>query len=210
MSRTTVIGIWSLWALGLFSDLGVPLILGGYYPGYSQILHTVSELGSDASPVQIWESLALAAEGVVLIALALSLAFLGWTSHWAWRCFLASIIIFGVGSVIAGIFPEDSAGAAETVNGKVHGIASGIGFLFYIAMPAFALAFLRDRYSRLILAVLLVIGLATFWLFISAMGSQTPPWSFTGLWQRLCLANGYLVIGFVMWRLVIGRVPIVR
>jgi len=32
---------------------------------------------------------------------------------------------------LAGIFPEDPEGITETISGKIHGIASGLGFLFF-------------------------------------------------------------------------------
>jgi ABC-type Mn2+/Zn2+ transport system permease subunit len=59
---------------------------------------------------------------------------------WAHWIYLWGIVAFGIGAgIIAGIFPEDTRGVEETVSGKIHGIFSGLGFIFLILNPLWAL-----------------------------------------------------------------------
>ena len=119
--------------IALVGDFIVPYILGRRYPNYDNFKHVISELGTKQSPVRKHLSCWLVIFGtlVVIFGIGQKLQFANQT--WLHNLYLWGIIIFGIGAgVIAGLFPEDASGEEETVAGKVHGIFSGLGFIFLI------------------------------------------------------------------------------
>jgi len=116
--------------LTAMGDLFVPIIIGNKYPGYNHLIDTISTLGTNKSPIQKFQCINLIAVGILFIIFSVgqSLAF----THikWCHVFFILSIVLFGIGTILAGIFPEDPKDILETVSGKIHGIASGTGFIF--------------------------------------------------------------------------------
>ena len=119
-------------------DLLVPVLISNRYPGYNHLEQTISTLGTSNSPVQKYQCMNLIIVGIFFIVFAIGQYFMPIQRNWAFYWYSIGIIIFAIGCILAGIFPEDIKGASETSSGKIHGIASGIGFLFLILNPLWA------------------------------------------------------------------------
>lgn len=119
-------------------DLIIPIIIGTKYPGYNHLIDTISTLGTTESPVQKIESINLTVVGILFIIFAIGQWFTFEQKSWLCNWYTIGILIYAIGCILAGIFPEDAAGLAETGSGKIHGIASGLGFLFLILNPLWA------------------------------------------------------------------------
>ncbi len=183
----------------VLSDLLVPFILGNKYPGYSHLLHTISTLGTDVSPVKKYECANLAVVGILFIIFSLAQYFTIKTKNWAFNWYLISIGVYGAGCILAGLFPEDEKGQGETVNGKIHGIASGIGFLFLIAAPIFAV-WIKALFSIVILNIaFFALGLLSFIVFLISEGRERGILRYSGLLQRinLCVLYLSLIVNFL-------------
>jgi len=114
------------------------------------------------------------------------------------RSYTALILLLGwsICVFIAGIFPTDLVGSAETPSGNIHDKASLIGFVSIILASFFLLRFRRDerwkKYYRssLLLSVLIMVT------FLAFMASIILDFTFIGLIQRLfiILVLSWLVI----------------
>ncbi len=180
-------------------DLLIPILLGRKYPGYSHLLDTISELGSNTSPVQKFECLNLIVVGMLLILFSVG-QFLGFEAiRWSHKLYLAGIVLFGVGTVLAGFFHEDPKLVKETFSGKIHGISSGIGFIFLILNPFWAIWIAEFSGLRFINFTLFTGALLTFVLFLLSENRTKGFLKYTGLLQRLNLIILYaaLVMNYV-------------
>ena len=81
----------------------------------------------------------LIAVGILFIIFSVGQGLAFTQIKWCHRLFILGIVLFGAGTILAGIFPEDPKGIAETISGKIHGIASGLGFIFLILNPLWAI-----------------------------------------------------------------------
>jgi len=102
--------------------------------------------------------------------------------------------IWGVGVLIAGIFPTDLRGAPETISGNIHNLASLLSFLSLIAATILlSRRFKQDErwrpFHRSSLILSLVI-LATFIGFFLTGGTE-----FVGFSQRI------FIVAFLIWLL---------
>jgi hypothetical protein len=199
MSRATAFLVVLITAIA--TDLLIPFLLATRYPGYSHLRDTISALGAPGSPVQRYQSAALILVGSLLLVFAIGQGLSFQVIRWSHILFLLGIVLFGFGSILAGVFPQDPAGAAETISGKIHGIASGLGFLFLILNPLWALWI--DEFSRLrvINAILFAAAILSFAVFLAFGKSTDGAFPYTGLFQRLNLAILYahLLLNF-LWQ----------
>ena len=185
--------------LASLSDLFIPFFVGKHYPGYSHVKHTISTLGTCNSPVQKIQSTTLIVVGILFVIFALGQQYLFSQQNWASNMYVIGIILFGVGCIFAGIFPEDIKSIPETLSGKIHGIASGMGFLFLILCPLWAIWIQDFGTSKLLNIIIFILGLLTFILFLTSENKDTGILAYTGLYQRLNLIALYsaLIINFV-------------
>lgn len=183
-------------AIILFFDLVFPSLLSRKYPNYSHLHNTISTLSTQDSPVRIFAAAALIIVGVTFLVYCYLLRGYFEVRLWPHNLYLAGLIIFGISSVIAGIFPEDPIGAVETVNGKLHGIGSGIGFVFL--MLSLLWAVFIPELSGYTLYHLLFLGIAvfSFGLFLNSTHYNYGWLSYTGLHQRINLITLYLGLIF--------------
>jgi len=117
-----------------------------------------------------------------------------WANNW----YTIGIILFGIGCIFAGIFPEDIQGSSESINGKIHGIASGLGFLFLILNPLWALWIRELQNFKIINILLFIFGLITFVLFLVSENKTKGILKYTGLFQRinLIILYGALIFNY--------------
>lgn len=186
--------------VGTVGDLLVPVLIGVKYPGYSHLKHTISALGAKASPVNRYQCINLIVVGLLLLLFSLGQGGLFGSFTWFHQAYLAGIIFFGLGCVLAGIFPEDPVGADETISGKIHGIASGIGFLLLMFNPLWAYWITDFELLGSYHIIVFVLALLTFVLFVISEKRDTGIFKYTGLLQRLNLLILYthLVFCFVV------------
>jgi len=184
------------------ADLVIPLFLGTRYPGYHHFRDTISTLGTTGSPVQKYQCATLILVGILWLVFAVGQAFSFQTIRWSHAVFLVGIILFGVGSILAGIFPEDPAGIEETMSGKIHGIASGLGFLFLILNPLWAVWIDEFAQLKVMNGVMFPLAILTFVLFIISEHHTTGILQYTGLFQRLnlCVLYLHLLLNFLWQR----------
>lgn len=180
--------------IAVLSDLVVPIVIAKGYPNYNHFIHTVSTLGTHVSPVRKKESTNLKIVGGLLCVFALSELFLvdNWGVYHVLYC--GNIIIFGIGSIVAGIFPEDVAGEKESMDGKIHGIASGLGFLLLGINPLLVIWIEELNNVYIVNIGLFVLATIFFILFLVSEKIEEGWLKYTGLFQRLNMVVLYTVI----------------
>ena len=150
-------------------DLIGPMIISKGYSGYNHLTMTISELGSKNSPVRKKESAFLVISGIIFVFSGVLHPFITVSKTIFSALYWIGIVVYGSGTILAGLFSEDSVGEPETINGKVHGIASGLGFLCLILNPLWAIFISNIESSEyLVLINILFFGgsIITFVLFV--------------------------------------------
>lgn len=170
-----------------FADLLVPVVLGLKYPGYNHFLDTISILGAKGSPVKKQENLNLVMIGILLIVFSFLQRLAFTSSVWSHSLYTLGIIVFGIGCIVAGIFPGRAKGVGENFSGKIHDIASGTGFIFFLFSPLWASFIDVFAKYRAFNIIFFTIGIVSFALFILSENKETGLLKYTGLFQRLNL-----------------------
>jgi hypothetical protein len=173
--------------LASISDLLFPVVIGRKYPGYNHFVHTISTLGTKKSPVQTYQCRNLIFVGVLLLLFAFGQYGLFEQTTWPHYWYTIGIMVFAVGCMFAGIFSEDPKGVTETPSGKIHGIASGIGFLFLILCPLWAMWIQELHTIKRWNAMCFALGLMTFLAFLASDRVTTGILRYSGLFQRMNL-----------------------
>ena len=185
--------------LAALGDLFIPIIIGVEYPGYNHLIDTISTLGTNKSPVQKFQCMNLIAVGILFIIFSVGQGLAFTQIKWCHRLFILGIVLFGVGTILAGIFPEDPKGIAETISGKIHGIASGVGFIFLILNPLWAIWIAEFKDLRYVNMTLFVLAVLTFIFFMVSENIDSGILQYTGLFQRLNLIilYGHLILNYI-------------
>lgn len=185
--------------LATLGDLFIPIVIGIEYPGYSHLIDTISTLGTNKSPVQKFQCINLIAVGILFITFSVGQGLAFTQIKWCHRLFILGIVLFGVGTILAGIFPEGPKGIAETISGKIHGIASGVGFIFLILNPLWAIWIAEFKDLRYVNMTLFVLAVLTFVLFLTSENISSGILQYTGLFQRLNLIilYGHLILNYI-------------
>jgi len=185
--------------LATLGDLLVPIIIGVEYPGYNHLIDTISTLGTSNSPVQKFQCINLIAVGILFTIFSVGQGLAFTQTKWCHRLFVLGIVLFGVGTILAGIFPEDPKGIAETISGKIHGIASGLGFIFLILNPLWAIWIVEFKDLKYVNITLFILAILTFVLFITSENIDSGILKYTGLFQRLNLIilYGHLILNYI-------------
>ena len=182
-----------------FFDLVIPLFLGLKYPNYNYLIDTISTLGTRKSPVQKQEGINLVFIGILFVIFAIGQYRLFDNVIWSNNLYLIGVLAFGIGSIFAGIYPADPKGTKESLSGKIHGIASGIGFILLIFNPLWG-TFISDfSTNRTLNIVLFVLGITSFTMFLISEKKDKGILKYTGLFQRINLIILYvgLVLNFL-------------
>ena len=109
---------------------------------------------------------------------------------------LILILMWSICVFIAGIFPTDLIGSAETSSGSIHDKASLIGFVSIMLASFFLLRFRRDERWRKHYRSSLLLSVIIMLAFLAFMVSIIMQFTFIGLVQRLfiMLVLSWLVI----------------
>lgn len=181
------------------SDLITPVFLGFKYPNYNHLFDTISTLGTRESPVQKQGGWSLIISGFLFTIFAIGQYGLFNNLCWSHNLYILGIVAFGIGSIIAGIYPEDSRGSKESTSGKIHGIASGLGFLFLIFNPLWAISIPEFNTSVTVNIIIFILGIVSFGIFLAFGKEGKGILKYTGLFQRinLIILYGGLILNFV-------------
>jgi len=185
----------------IIGDFIVPFILGRKYPNHNVLYDVISELGTKESPVRKQISVWLIILGVLFICFGIGQGLQFRNQTWAHWIYLWGLVMFGIGAgVIAGIFPEDTRGTKETISGKIHGIFSGLGFMFLIMNPLWALWIDELNGLEGPNTLLFILGVITFGLFAASEKNEAGILGMSGLWQRLNMLVVYsaILINFIV------------
>ena len=200
----------------ILSGLIVPIlfnaavfILAAFYPGYSHIARTVSDLGASGSPVALFQNINFFAGGIfiVLFAIGLSKALSEKKKIWGGPFLVA---LFGLGMFAAGALPCDVVCEGYSKADQLHFIGPTIGFPAMIAgLFVLARAFKkRDSWKRLaeytfITAWWLLVSQIFFYVAVGGVVESLIP--VTGLAQR------FFVWAMFLWIFVVSlhmaRIP---
>jgi hypothetical protein len=186
---------FSLGTIAMVGDFVVPSILGRSYSGYSHLKDTISTLGTAESPVKSQTKVWLIVLGGCFLIFAAGQA--GQFHSFTWRhwLYLVGIAAFGLGAgIVAGLYPEDAVGMAETHSGKVHGIGSGLGSILLLLALLWARGIPEFAQVRIWNVLGFCIALAAFVLFLLSGRGGWSLRGLSGLWQRLYLAVVYGVL----------------
>lgn len=159
---------------------------GAITPGYSHTTEFISSLGGVGAPYAIVQQLNFAVFGSSLIAFAAGVHV--WFGDGRRpRVGTALFLVFGVGVILAGVFPENAA-APESVTHVLHNVVSMIAFLAGITgVGLLTRRFGSDRrwptYRYELFGTLLVV-LVTFAVFMYTVASDS---AVIGITQRLFL-----------------------
>jgi hypothetical membrane protein len=182
------------------ADLFVPVTIATKYKGYNHFYDTISSLGTTISPVRKYQCLNLIIVGLLFVIFSVGQALSFDHMKWSHILFILGIVLFGIGTILAGIFPEDPQGFKETASGKAHGISSGIGFIFLIFNPLWAVWIEELARLRTFNKIFFPLAVLTFVLFMLSEKRNSGILKFTGLFQRINLAILYshLILNY-MW-----------
>lgn len=175
----------------MLADLLVPVALAKKYPGYSHLMDTISALGARKSPVRIWENVNLVLVGSLFMVSAIGQAQFFKPHQWSSTLYILGILTFASGCILAGIFPADPQKSLST---KIHGVASGIGFIALSFNPLWAVFMQPLKGVRVLNGFLFVCAVLTFSLFVASENRETGCLKYTGLYQRLNLIILYLCL----------------
>ncbi|MCD4756189.1 DUF998 domain-containing protein [bacterium] len=184
---------WLFLLTGLIAVIGdfvVPYLLGKKYPNYSNLRDTISTLGTSQSPVRRQLSYWLITTGTLLLIFSVGHLFVFTDCSWEHMLYILGLVVFGIGSILAGIFPEDVRGSKETVSGKIHGISSGLGFMFLAFNPLWMFLITENINVEIFSLVFFLMGIFSFVVFLVLYKKGRS--RFLGLWQRVNLAILYL------------------
>ena len=180
------------------ADLFVPVLIAPRYYGYSHLRDTISTLGTSKSPVKKYQGLNLIIVGSLFCIFSIGQALSFDLIKWPHVLYIIGIVFFAIGTVMAGIFPEDAQDASESTSGKIHGISSGVGFIFLILNPLSALWIKEFEAARILNRILFPLAIVSFGLFIVSEKRTGGFLKFTGLFQRinLIILYSHLAVDF--------------
>ncbi len=196
-----------LWLIVLAStvlfDLAAPILLGSYYPGYSHLFDTISSLGTEVSPVKTFAGWSLIVTGGLFVIFSFGQRSLFMKMGNNERLYFWGILLFGAGTIFAGVFPEDPKGTEiESVNAKIHGIASFVGFVGLILCPLWAIRIKQISTPFWANRIFLWSGFLSFVLFLFSGEATMIDIPQTGLIQRINLVLLYsgLIVNLINCR----------
>jgi hypothetical protein len=192
-------------------DIIMTLAIGRAYPGYNQLIDTMSKLGASDSPVgkimSIW--------WVIMCLLFLIMAS-GFRASFDFskkgiRFGFWLIVLYGLGEGMgSGIFPADHLPKGFTLSLIIHDTLGGIGIAGIILLP-FVLKsqspFSDSKNFQILTRIVCYFGPLMLIMFTIAKLNNTPRnfiFIYKGLWQRLLMLNYYIYLIYIavlMWKI---------
>ncbi|MBU9725378.1 DUF998 domain-containing protein [Diplocloster modestus] len=187
--------------IALCADIIIPLLLGPFYKGYSQLYQVMSVLGNHHFILHRIYNTWLVILGLILIAGSVQLYNLIVSVSMPMAIALMIILIlYAVGGcILSGLFSVGEDKSLETLPAKIHGIGSAIGFMI-LTLAGLTVSVYFHKINALAWmcagAISFLCSVIFFVLFIMA---DKPAYadsilSLEGLWQRLSLVFMYVPI----------------
>lgn len=168
-----------------------------YYPAYHPLTDPISALGSNTSPI----SGAVSAWWIILGCIFLFFAFAYRAGRSSNRIVFLLIVLYAVCEELgSGLFPGNHLDNHLTLTGWIHNVLGAFGVAGLVAVP---FVLMRDKVVRKRKSFLKFLKFASgsglmFFLLFSVSRLSTPSLallrSYHGLWQRLFIANYYMIL----------------
>jgi len=195
--------------IACMGDIAITSIIGFFYPGYSHLRNTLSQLGASISPVATVMSIWWVVVGSLFVLFGYLIGKIypvGMYSRFAsWL-----MIAYGIGEgICSGLFPVDYSSNDFDLASELHIVLSGVGVLALLIMPfVFQRIFSKQLYPRFFTLsyVVFFTGLLFMILFsVAKMYDVNDNFfaQYKGLWQRLISINFYfyfLVLALIILR----------
>jgi len=195
--------------MACIGDWVVLFVLGRYYPGYSQLEHSISSLGASNSPVAQWAEISWLIIGLLFIWFGVEFGRQYRAEGTYAKVASWLIILYGAGEGLgSAFFKVDSLHHSLSFIGIIHQLTSIYGVLAILLLPLVIKRLFPFRsipgfpfFSDFVFAlggVLLGLFLCRF--FVPA---DHPIVRIKGLWQRLLLFTNYIYILtaiYFMWK----------
>lgn len=168
-----------------------------YYPAYHPLTDPISALGSNTSPI----AGAVSAWWIILGCVFLFFAFAYRAGRSSNRVVFLLIVLYAVCEELgSGLFPGNHLDHHLTLTGWIHNVLGAVGVAGLVAVP---FVLMRDSMVRKRKPFLQFLKIASasgliFFLLFSVSRLSTPSLallrSYHGLWQRLFVANYYVIL----------------
>jgi hypothetical protein len=181
-------------------DFLVVFIFGSYYPGYNQLINTMSSLGASASPVSGIVSLCWIVLGFIFILFAI-----GFREHFSTggksaRLAFWLLVIYGTGELMgSGVFKADHSGNTISDSAIIHGLLGSIGIAALFILPLIMTKIIPRSsnpgfyiYSRFVVSTGFV--LLVFFNYRFTQSGANFIEKYEGLWQRLFVMDYYIFL----------------
>lgn len=196
--KILIYGSAILCIVGCIADLALIYIFGKQIPGYNQLSHTLSSLGSSSSPVAHEVTMWLVLLGFIFILFAFGFLYLFKAQGKSVKNAFWLILLYSLGECFAsGIFRADRVNGELTDMAILHDLLGGIGIVALLLLPLVMRnifdAFHNPLFFRLS-GIVFAAGIlfTVLFLFRMAYFANTVLHDFAGLWQRLFLVNYYI------------------
>ena len=188
-------------------DFLVIFLFGPSYPGYNQLMNTMSSLGATVSPVSNIVSTCWIVLGFVFVVFALGFrqAFAKRNKYVSFAFWL--LVIYGLGELVgSGIFKADHIGNTVTTSAIFHGIlgSTGVAALYFLPVVMIKI-FPRSsnpgfyRYSLTVLLSGIVLLVLFNFRFSESKNNFID--KYEGLWQRLFVLDYYIYLMLIAIRM---------
>ena len=195
--------------LACFGDAIITAVVGSFYPGYSHLSDTLSQMGSDISPVAFIMSSWWVILGLTFVLLGIILAQVPSIPNKHFKIASWLLIGYGVGEGISsGLFPVSYTQTENDVISMLHIALSGIGVLSILLLPLILQRFFdRKKFHSFYMFSYSVVGFGLLFIgsFSLAKSIDNPQNFFViykGLWQRLlslCFYSYLVALSLLMF-----------
>jgi len=181
-------------------DFLVVFLFGPQYPGYSQLVNTMSSLGASASPVSGIVSMCWIMLGLVFVIFAFGFRQAFETGNKYVNLAFWLLLIYGVGELVgSGVFKADHIGNTISKSAIIHGILGSIGVAALCLLPLVMIKIIPRSsnpgfyiYSRIVFITGIV--LLVFFNFRFTESRNNIIDKYEGLWQRLFVLDYYIYL----------------
>ncbi|NVO09629.1 MAG: DUF998 domain-containing protein [Bacteroidales bacterium] len=191
-------------------DVLISSVIGLFYPGYSHLRNTLSQLGASISPVASIMSIWWIILGSLFVVFGVLFGqVIKDTKYYKLSTWL--IISYGVGEgICSGLFPVDYSSNEFNLFSELHIVLSGIGVLAVFLLPIILQkVFPKSLYPKFYWLSYFAIFMGLFFIILFSVAKMYDDpnifiSAYKGLWQRLISLNFYIYfisLSFVILKL---------
>jgi hypothetical membrane protein len=179
-------------------DVVISSTIGFFYPGYSHLRNTLSQLGSSISPVASIMSIWWITLGSLFIVFGVLFGQVIKDTKYS-KLSTWLIIAYGVGEgICSGLFPVDYSSNEFNLFSELHIVLSGIGVLAVFLLPiVLQRIFTKGFYPKFYWLSYIAIFMGLFFIILFSIAKMYDDpnifiSAYKGLWQRLISLNFYI------------------